>query len=60
MFPGGALGICVSHVGEHISLGICVSQVGEHMFAGSNNLKVAGDSAGYRRFFTTLYQVTQW
>ena len=26
--------ICVSQVGEHISLGICVSQVGEHISLG--------------------------
>ena len=29
-----SLGICVSQVGEHISLGICVSQVGEHTSLG--------------------------
>ena len=51
-YPGRehiSLGICVSKVGERISVEICVSQV-----TGGKNLKVPGDSAGFRRILTTL------
>ena len=59
------LGVRVSQVGEHISLGICVSKVGEQILveicvsqvAGGKNLKVAGDSPGYQRIFTSLVMV---